>query len=96
VCPAIKGSSEYFFAGANGFCGWFVGKLKTKALQLRPKAVALIIVSATAGRQTERCETEKWQFLFSVSHLSVWRPEMMITAKGGSTCLIENAIVYFQ
>jgi hypothetical protein len=48
-----------FLAGANGFCGWFVSKLKTKALQLRPKAVALIIVSAIPGHQTERCETEK-------------------------------------
>jgi len=73
-----------------------VGKLKTKALQLRPKAVALIIVSATAGRQTERCETEKWQFLFFCLTSFCLVAEMMITAEGGSTCLIENAIVYFQ
>src|SRR5262245_52314384 len=27
--------------GANGFCGWFVSKLKTKALPLRPNAALL-------------------------------------------------------
>jgi hypothetical protein len=96
VYLVIKGSSEYFFAGANGFCGWFVAKLKTKALQLRPKEVALIFVSATPGHQTERCETEKWQFLFFCLTSFRLVAEMMITVKGCSTCLIENVIVYFQ
>jgi hypothetical protein len=59
-------------------------------------AAALIIASATLVHQTERCETEKWQFLFFCLTSFCLVAEMMITAKGGSTCLIENAIVYFQ
>ena len=54
------------------------------------------VIALLQTDQTERCETEKWQFLFFCLTSFCLVAEMMITAKGDSTCLIENAIVYFQ
>ena len=38
---SVSDPTEIKYSGANGFCGWFGGKLKTKALPLRPNAALL-------------------------------------------------------